>query len=153
MFTVLSGLVFLCAMSAQMAHASDSWWTIQSEEIHKISETTLPSQTLSSMDLTSSCSNLDAINPLTSNPGNPLSQLSLSQIVNFGQQIWTFIQNNEPVVNAQTRTANALPHGTTCWTDLENWQPPRSETYQIVYKNLFGISVVNMEFSLIYSYG
>lgn len=155
-FVVLSALFLLAAGTAK-ADANDSWWTITSEEIHKVSETTLPPQTFSTMDF-GNCASPNAIKPMTppSNPMpdlSPLGDISLGDIVNLGQTLWSFIQNSRPVVNARTMTANALPQGTTCWTNLENWQAPRSDTYQVVYKNLFGIKVVNMEFSLIYSYG
>ena len=162
---VLSTAVFVVALSGVYAHASDNWWAIQSEQIRKISETSLTSQTSTDLDY-NNCSNVDTINlggastlnprgpaPLSPSAVNPLNQVSISQIINIGEQVWSFIQNNRPVVTAKTMSASALPRGVSCWTDLDNWQPPRSETYQVIYRNLFGIQVIKLEFSLIYSYG
>lgn len=81
------------------------------------------------------------------NPGD------LVDLINLGKQVWQVIQNNKPVVNVTDNTANALPRGVACWTDLENWNAPRYKTYQITYENLFGMEVMNFKFQLFYSYG
>ncbi len=163
---VLLTAMCVVALNAAYAQASDSWWAIQSEQIQKISETTLTGQTSSDLDY-NNCSNIDTINPggistldphgaapLRPSISSPLSsQVSISQIIKIGEQVWSFIQNNRPVVTARTMSASALPRGVNCWIDLDNWQPPRSETYQVVYRNYFGVQVIKLEFSLIYNYG
>ncbi len=130
------------------------WRYIQSVQIKKISETQLPYQT-TSMGYNYSCTTSpNGMSPdENAQAANPFSLVNISQIINFGAKVWQFINDNTPVVSAQTMSANALPKGTVCWYDLENWQPPRSDTYEIDYKNLFGINVVRLAFSLIYSYG
>ncbi len=77
----------------------------------------------------------------------------LAQLINYGKQIWKVVIDNKPVVNVTENTANALPKGVECWTDLEYWQAPKYKTYQITYENLFGIKVMDFKFQLFYSYG
>ena len=79
--------------------------------------------------------------------------INLEQIVNTAKETWNFIKNNQPVVNATTQYAQALPRGSICWDDLENWQAPRSEYYKVTYNNGFGFEVVSLEFRLVYTYG
>lgn len=84
---------------------------------------------------------------------NPVPGWDLSQIFNLAQKAWEFIQNNKPVIQLQTTSANALPRGAKCWTDLANWQVPRSEVYSVEYENLMGMKVVSMQFRLLYAFG
>ena len=56
-------------------------------------------------------------------------------------------------MEAKTASASALPSGITCWDQLAGWRPTRSETYDVVYKNLYGIKVVNVRFHIVYTYG
>lgn len=49
--------------------------------------------------------------------------------------------------------AHALPRGLRRWTDLERWSPPETKTYEVVYKNKFGMEVVKFRFRLQYTYG
>lgn len=75
------------------------------------------------------------------------------QIVAMGEKIWKVIEANKPVVNIKTPTISALPRGLTCWADLEQWQAPKTATYEVKYKNGFGMEVVKFRFRLHYTYG
>lgn len=82
-----------------------------------------------------------------------LGEISWDQIVNIGQKVWEIVQAGKPVVHMETPVANALPRGLTCWTDLEHWQAPRTQTYEVKYENGFGMEVVKFKFRLHYTYG
>lgn len=84
---------------------------------------------------------------------DPTGEFTLDQIINIGKSIWTFLQDNKPVVTTKTFYAHALPRGLQCWDDLENWQRPRSEVYRARYLNGFGFEVITLEFRLVYTYG
>lgn len=86
----------------------------------------------------------------TTRDGSPIS---LEQIINIGERVWKFLQDNRPVVSAKTMYANALPRGIQCWDELDSWQRPRSEVYRATYYNGFGMAVVNLEFRLVFTWG
>ncbi len=86
----------------------------------------------------------------TTRDGSPIS---VEQIINIGERVWKFLQDNRPVVNAKTMYANALPRGIQCWDELDSWQRPRSEVYRASYYNGFGMSVVDLEFRLVFTWG
>jgi hypothetical protein len=79
--------------------------------------------------------------------------ITLDQIINLGQKIWTIVEKNKPVVNLKIQKADALPNGVKEWTDLECWQVPESRVYRVSYKNGFGMTVVNIAFRVNYTYG
>jgi hypothetical protein len=86
---------------------------------------------------------------------NPLDESGIGwgEIVNIGAKIWQIVEANKPVVTVKTPVAYALPRGLNCWADLEHWQTPRIETYEMVYKNGFHMDVVKFRFRLQYTYG
>lgn len=80
-------------------------------------------------------------------------KINPASIVNVAKKAWIVVKDNEPVLNARTLTANALPEGLARWDALESWQAPRAETFKVSYKNLYGATVVALNYRLIYSYG
>lgn len=75
------------------------------------------------------------------------------QIMAIGEKIWKVVEANKPSVTVKTPTVSALPRGLSCWADLEQWQAPRTQTYQVIYKNGFGMEAVKFRFRLHYTYG
>lgn len=86
---------------------------------------------------------------------NPLNQVELivDQIINIGKKIFAVVQAGKPVVNMKLDTANALPKGLTCWSDLTGWNMPESKVYQVDYKNGFGMNVVSFAYRVTYTAG
>lgn len=86
---------------------------------------------------------------------NPLNQVELivDQIINIGKKIFAVVQAGKPVVNIKLDTANALPKGLTCWSDLSGWNIPESKVYQVDYENGFGMSVVSFAYRVTYTAG
>ncbi len=82
-----------------------------------------------------------------------MGDIDINAIINLGQKVWGMIQANKAVVTTKTQSASGLPAGIKCWDQLENWRAPRSEVYKVSYANAFGFNVIDLEFSLIYSYG
>lgn len=136
--------VFVLAAALSLgswAHAEVQWpWEVQSTEIKLIDESTV-AHVAADYD----CVNL-AFNPLT-------GEISWEDIVNIGQKVWEVVKAGKPVAHFETPMANALPRGLTCWNDLEHWQAPKVQTYQVVYKNGFGMEVVRFDFRLQFTYG
>ncbi len=82
-----------------------------------------------------------------------LDEISWDQVVNIGKKLWSVVENGKPVVQMETPVAHALPRGLYCWSDLEHWQAPRTQVYEVTYRNGFGVEVVKFRFRLHYTYG
>lgn len=77
----------------------------------------------------------------------------VDKIINIGSKIWEIVVSNAPVVDINMPPANALPAGTMCWNQLENWQPPRSREYEVNYKNGWGMNIVKFKYRVVYTAG
>lgn len=83
-----------------------------------------------------------------------LAEIGWSDIINIGQKLWAIVEANKPVVNVHgAPVASALPRGLTCWNELDGWQAPKIQSYDVTYKNGFGMEVVKFRFRLQYTYG
>lgn len=83
----------------------------------------------------------------------PLDGITWEDIVNIGQQVWKIIEDNKPVLHAELPVAHAMPKGLKCWSDLERWNAPRTQSYEVLYKNKFGMEVVKFRFRLQFTFG
>jgi hypothetical protein len=81
------------------------------------------------------------------------TQVVLDQFINMGKKIWSIIEANRPVVNVKTDIAHALPLGVQSWQQLATWQTPQAKAFRVVYKNLYGASVVDFTFRLHFTHG
>jgi hypothetical protein len=127
------------------AHAADisTPWEIQSVEIHQITAE-LPSSALIPTD--NSCSQSMHV--------ESIGAADLSTLFTLGQKAWQIVEANKPVVNVgQAPMLSALPYSNGCWMDLTGWQQPKSQTYEVSYKNGFHIEVVKFRFRLQFNYG
>lgn len=88
-------------------------------------------------------------------PVNPLNAIELivDQIINIGKKIFAIIDSGRSVVNVKLDTANALPAGLTCWSDLAGWNIPQSKVYNVTYENGFGMPVVDFSYRVTYTAG
>lgn len=86
---------------------------------------------------------------------NPLNtiELYIDQIINLGKKIFNIISQGRPVVNIKLDTANALPKGLSCWSDLSGWNMPNSKVYNVQYENALGMTVVDYSYRVIYTAG
>ncbi|WII71209.1 hypothetical protein QJS83_12135 [Bdellovibrio sp. 22V] len=86
---------------------------------------------------------------------NPLDavELIVDQIINIGKKIFNVINAGRPVVNIKIDTANALPKGLTCWSDLSGWNIPQSKVYNVQYLNGFDMVVVDYSYRVTYTAG
>ncbi len=75
---------------------------------------------------------------------------ALDAIVNLVDKIWTIIEKNQPVVSITTNYANAVPYGTTHWSQLQGWSKPETKKYSFSMKNGFGSEVVKVTYQVQY---
>jgi hypothetical protein len=96
--------------------------------------------------------------PMAVDPGSLIGDLGvvdvvIDKIINIGSKLWNIVLANAPVTTLNMPTASALPQGTQCWVELENWQLPKSQMFHVTYKNLLGMQVVNFSYRLVYTAG
>lgn len=91
----------------------------------------------------------------TPDPGPPVPfpPLDPGTIINIGKEIWKIIEANKPVVDIRQSYATALPDGTAHWSQLSGWRPSEGTTYEFTYKNLLGMTVVNVRFQVLRTWG
>jgi hypothetical protein len=77
----------------------------------------------------------------------------LDQVINIGKKVWDIVQAGKPVLNLQFDVATALPQGSQCWVELENWKAPVSQIYRVTAVNTYGFNVVNFDYRVLYIYG
>ncbi len=123
----------------QVDHGYYSIGTMEIREIDPTAEDLVQVYSMTNMDT-----------PKMSTP--KLGSDDLSQIVNIGKKVWKVIVDNKPVVNVELSRASAVPNGIQSWMEMENWRDPVARKYQVIYKNLYGIKVVNFEFMVTYAY-
>jgi hypothetical protein len=84
---------------------------------------------------------------------NPIDQIGVyvDQIINIGKKIWSVVEAGRPTVNMKLDTANALPRGMNCWTDMAGWSMPQAKVYSIQYVNYLDLAVVDFTYRVIYT--
>lgn len=77
----------------------------------------------------------------------------LGSIINGGSRLWKVVSDNKPAVDVSARYAAALPAGTRGWASMEGWRPPKGDVYALTAKNLYGITVINVRYQVLRTYG
>ncbi|MGD9641466.1 MAG: hypothetical protein AB7V08_01875 [Elusimicrobiales bacterium] len=76
---------------------------------------------------------------------------TMDKIVNLVEKIFAIIEKNQPVVNITTNYANAVPFGTSHWTQLQGWSKPTTKKYAFSMKNAYGSEVVKVAYQVHYT--
>lgn len=80
-------------------------------------------------------------------------RFDLSQLITIGEKIWQIVKDGQPTLNFATNSATAVPSGAVCAFNLSGWSVPYARTYKLSYENLYGSSVVEFTYKVIFSYG
>ncbi len=78
------------------------------------------------------------------------------ELVALGEDIYRLVQKGKPVNKTSYAPISVIPrqgNGYVDVMDTEGWKSPSGATYQIIYKNLYGMEVVKFRYSVIFSYG
>jgi hypothetical protein len=78
---------------------------------------------------------------------------TIDKIVNLVDKIFGIIAKNQPVVNINVNYANAVPFGTSHWTQLQGWSKPATRRYAFRIENLYGMEVVKVIYQVQWIYG
>ena len=69
-------------------------------------------------------------------------------------KVWDIIEDNQPVVDINTKSAAALPNiAQSDWTKLTGWKTPRSVEFELDIQNLYGMHVVHTKYKVTNQYG
>lgn len=97
--------------------------------------------------------------PLQPSPMPERSGPSSSEIVGeitpwitLGDKIFEMIKANRPVANISVKRLSVVPIAQQDWAQMEYWQGPMTKTYELVYKNMYGMSVVNHRYTIAFNY-
>jgi hypothetical protein len=82
-----------------------------------------------------------------------LTEGEVGIFLRVGKEVWKIIKENEPVMNTTYNAVSVLPKEVTEWSQMANWQAPKSQAYQVIYKNLYGIEVVRFSYRLTFTAG
>jgi hypothetical protein len=79
-----------------------------------------------------------------------------SDLVALGEGIYNLVNKGKPSNKSSYAPITVIPRVGGKYVDImetENWSVPKKVTYQIIYKNLYGMEVVKFRYSVIYSFG
>lgn len=162
---VLTGLLTGCADKSGF-EVDEQYLTIGSVDVTPVADTEFSSHlqaqavgsvNCSSLNKLSLSQNFASLSDLqdVKNPLDPINEfeLKLDQVINIGKKIWAIVEKGRPVVNISADVATAMPSGAGCWTDLQGWSMPQSQSYVASYKNLYGVEVVKHVYRVSYLAG
>ena len=157
---ILVVLALTVGMTSSAFAVDKAYFQIKNVKVTDVTEQYSQAPVLAAMNGLNQDCNAFGMSPMgqkgqVANDPNPLNavELILDQIINIGKKIFNVINNGRPVVNIKLDTANALPKGLTCWSDLANWNIPQSKVYNVQYENGFGMTVVDFSYRVTYTAG
>ncbi len=160
MILVLGVLAVGSAQADTSAETNNEYLTIKSKEVSRINVDALNQEVRERL----SFSDLEhmTIDTPTSSKGM-VSAANVGQViavakdlVALGESIYTLVQKGKPSNKTTSAPISVIPKEGGSYIDIfdtENWSMPRKNTYEIIYKNYFGMEVVKYRYSVIFSYG
>lgn len=143
MKSLLTAALIVLSVSAQ---ATDITQTSEYYQIKKVQVTEvtalLPSDYIPFMS-SDDCANV--VTPMAVNPFDSTA-VWIDQVVNLGVKIYNLVAEGRPVVSVKVETANAIPKGLTCWTQMTGWSAPQTQVFRVSYENFYGMKVIDFAF-------
>jgi len=81
--------------------------------------------------------------------------LVVDKLMALGKKIWTVVEAGKPVVNARFKPISVLPYlaeSNMSFLKMSNWSIPKTQTYEVIYKNLYGVTMVNFTFMITFQH-
>jgi hypothetical protein len=73
--------------------------------------------------------------------------------ITLGEKIFDLIKANEPVANVSTKTVSVLPIAQQNWSQMEYWQGPARRSFEMDFKNGYGMVVARHAYTISFNYG
>ncbi len=127
--------------------ADDPYFEIVSTET-KVIDRDQQAEPLSTIEIINRPSYESATQPESASSASPLA------IADLILRAWNIVVENKPVVNLDTKAANALPHlAKDHWQELTGWKPERWIAFSTVLTNKFGMKVIELNYKVRMIYG
>ncbi len=85
---------------------------------------------------------------------DPIAGIAAAEkIVNTGEKLWNIVEKNRASTHATVTFANAIPKGIAEGTELEGFSDLQLRSYRAYGKNLYGVTVYDVEYTLMHRYG
>ncbi len=84
---------------------------------------------------------------------NTPKRFNLQGLITLGKEIWQIVKDGAPVVNFKSESASVIPQGALCPFYMSSWSLPLVKTFELNYKNKFGMEMIYFTYKVIYSYG
>jgi len=75
--------------------------------------------------------------------------LIVDQLIALGKKVWTVVEAGRPVVTAKFKPISVLPNlaqSDLSFLNMSNWSIPNAQKYEVIYKNVYGVTVINFTF-------
>ena len=83
----------------------------------------------------------------------------VDQLIALGKKIWPIIENGKPVANTDfMNNISVIPYiseesdHTATFYAMEEWSIPKAKTFKVDYKNIFGMSVISFEYTVLFQH-
>lgn len=83
-------------------------------------------------------------------------EADLDTIISIGKKIYTIVEQGKPIVTREEAVWKLLPKlrgQEVDDMDLEGWYSPVFRKYNIAFKNLYGMTMVSLQYAINYTYG
>ena len=81
-------------------------------------------------------------------------------LIALGKKVYPIVEAGKPVLSTDLPVTHVLPKLTNEMSDydltlglMENWKLPKSRSYKVVYKNLYGFEVISFTYTIYFQYG
>ncbi len=82
--------------------------------------------------------------------------MTIEKLIALGKKIWAIIEAGRPVLNQNLMTPlSVLPKTDdpdAAFYQMEGWSAPKAVTYRVKYENLFGMTVIAFDYTVIFQY-
>ena len=75
--------------------------------------------------------------------------LIVDQLMALGKKVWTVVDAGRPVVTASFKPISVIPflaESNMSFLMMSDWSMPKTQKYEVIYKNIYGATVVNFSF-------
>jgi hypothetical protein len=163
MRTTFIALSILGAAAAQAdAHYQDDYLTISTLEVSRIKTDVFSVESEELLHFEKFSAPHNNIPGLPNEKGmlnvqNVGKVLSIGRdLVALGESIYNLIEKGKPSNRTEYAPISVIPRIGNGYADIletEGWKMPKKVTYQVLYKNTYGMEVVKFRYSILYSYG
>ena len=82
--------------------------------------------------------------------------MTIEKLIALGKKIWAIIEAGRPVLNTNLMSPlSVLPKTDdpdAAFYQMEGWSAPKAVTYRVEYENLFGMTVIGFDYTVIFQY-